>query len=412
VLPVVIVRDLRLDLIRGLALWLIFLDHIPSNVVSWITIRNYGFSDAAEIFVFISGYANTYFHGEVARQHGLAAAAVPVLKRAWQLYAAQILLFAIYVGVVGYIGGGHRHYADETNIAYFLQQPDVLMLQALLLKFKPVDLDPLPLYFVLMLVFPVILWLLGRLPIAILASSVVLYVVARALDWNLPAYPSGGWYFNPFAWQLLFVFGGWCAIGGGDSIGWFVRSRVAMILAGLYLLFSFVIVMSWNFPHLAALVPQWLGGALYPIDKANLDPLRVLHFLALAIVAVRLVPKDWPWLSARVLRPIILCGQHSLEVFALGVLLSFVGHFATLELSNNVAMQVLVSVGGVTTMVAMAAALSWCNSVEVPVRFVSRLSGVRRTEGRDPRQMTAQLPESAMASSPLHHLQDGNPCPP
>jgi hypothetical protein len=77
-------------------------------------------------------------------------------------------------------------------IAYFLPQPDVLMLQALLLKFKPVDLDPLPLYFVLMLVFPVILWLLGRLPIAILTSSVVLYVVARPLDWNLPAYPSGG----------------------------------------------------------------------------------------------------------------------------------------------------------------------------------------------------------------------------
>jgi hypothetical protein len=179
VLPVVIVRDLRLDLIRGLALWLIFLDHIPSNIVSWITIRNYGFSDAAEIFVFISGYANTYFHGEVARQHGLAAAAVPVLKRAWQLYAVQILLFAIYVGVVGYLGGGRRYYADETNIAYFLQHPDVLMLQALLLKFKPVNLDPLPLYFVLMLVFPVILWLLGRLPIAILTSSVVLYVLAK-----------------------------------------------------------------------------------------------------------------------------------------------------------------------------------------------------------------------------------------
>jgi hypothetical protein len=383
VLPVIIVRDLRLDLIRGLSLWLIFLDHIPSNVVSWITIRNYGFSDAAEIFVFISGYANTYFHGQVARQHGLAAAAVPVLKRAWQLYAAQILLFAIYVGVVGYLAGGRPQYADETNIAHFLQQPDVLMLQVLLLKFKPVDLDPLPLYFLLMLTFPVTLWLLGRLPMATLVSSAVLYVVARALDWDLPAYPSGGWYFNPFAWQLLFVFGAWCAIGGEDSIGWFVRSRVVMILAGLYLLFSFVIVMSWNFLWLAHLVPQWLGGVLYPIDKTNLDPLRILHFLALAIFAVRLVPRDWRWLGARVLRPIILCGQHSLEVFALGVLLSFVGHFATLELSSNVAMQVLVSVGGVATMVAMAAALSWCNSVEVPVQFASRLPGGHNTEVRE-----------------------------
>jgi OpgC protein len=77
---------------------------------------------------------------------------------------AQDSVSAIYVGVVGYLGGGRRHYADETNIAYFLQQPDVLMLQALLLKTKPVDLDPLPLYFLLMLVFPVLLWASGPSP--------------------------------------------------------------------------------------------------------------------------------------------------------------------------------------------------------------------------------------------------------
>ncbi len=53
-LPLSSERDLRLDLFRGVALWLIFLDHIPQNVVNWFTIRNYGFSDATEIFIFIS----------------------------------------------------------------------------------------------------------------------------------------------------------------------------------------------------------------------------------------------------------------------------------------------------------------------------------------------------------------------
>ena len=48
------VRDLRLDLFRGLALWFIFIDHVPDNIVSWLTVRNYGFSDATEIFVYIS----------------------------------------------------------------------------------------------------------------------------------------------------------------------------------------------------------------------------------------------------------------------------------------------------------------------------------------------------------------------
>ena len=49
-------RDYRLDLLRGFANWAIYLDHIPNNAVNWVTQRNYGFSDAADLFVFISGY--------------------------------------------------------------------------------------------------------------------------------------------------------------------------------------------------------------------------------------------------------------------------------------------------------------------------------------------------------------------
>src|SRR5450759_3054411 len=79
-------RDLRLDLFRGIALWLIFLDHIPSNAVSWITIRNYGFSDATEIFVFISGYTAAFVYGRAMREHGFIVAGARVLKRAWQIY--------------------------------------------------------------------------------------------------------------------------------------------------------------------------------------------------------------------------------------------------------------------------------------------------------------------------------------
>src|SRR6202167_5053596 len=82
-------RDLRLDLFRGLALWLIFLDHIPSNIMSWMTIRNYGFSDATEIFVFISGYTAAFVYGRAMR-NGFVVAAARILKRAWQIYVAHI----------------------------------------------------------------------------------------------------------------------------------------------------------------------------------------------------------------------------------------------------------------------------------------------------------------------------------
>src|SRR6266568_386022 len=366
--PVTVVRDLRLDLIRGLSLWLIFLDHIPSNIVSWLTIRNYGFSDAAEIFVFVSGYANAYFYGQVVRQGEFFRAAIPIWRRAWQLYAAQILLFVLYVGLVVVIAGDRQHFFDQTNIARFLEQPGTMMLQVLLLTYKPLDLDPLPMYFVFLAVFPPVLWLLTRWPKLTLAASVLLYFTARRFDWDLPAYPDGGWYFNPFAWQLLFVLGAWCAL---DTDGWLdrlLRSRAVMAIAGLYLLFSFLFVMTWHIEPLAFLVPKWFGAVIYPVDKGSLDQVRLWHFLALAVIAVHFVPRDAKWLRLPAFRPMILCGQHSLEIFALGVLLSFVGHFATLEISGSIWMQLLVSALGILAMVTMAAISSWGDSVSTPIK--------------------------------------------
>ena len=109
--PVSTERDLRLDLFRGLALWLIFLDHIPSNAVSWITIRNYGFSDATEIFVFISGYTAAFVYGRAMREHGFIVAGARVLKRAWQIYVAHVFLFAIYLAEIAYVAHSLRQSA-------------------------------------------------------------------------------------------------------------------------------------------------------------------------------------------------------------------------------------------------------------------------------------------------------------
>src|SRR5437588_12125852 len=88
-------RDLRLDLFRGIALWLIFLDHIPSNIVSWVTIRNYGFSDAAEMFVFISGYTAAFVYGRAMRERGFLVAGARILKRAWQVYVPHVFPFVV-----------------------------------------------------------------------------------------------------------------------------------------------------------------------------------------------------------------------------------------------------------------------------------------------------------------------------
>src|SRR5260221_2831372 len=90
-------RDLRLDFFRGIALWLIFLDHIPSNVVAWGTIRNYGFSDATEIFVFVSGYTAAFVYGKEMRERGFMIAGAHILRRGLANYIAPRFLFSVYL---------------------------------------------------------------------------------------------------------------------------------------------------------------------------------------------------------------------------------------------------------------------------------------------------------------------------
>jgi hypothetical protein len=364
--PAVTERDLRLDLFRGLALWLIFLDHIPSNAVSWVTIRNYGFSDATEIFVFISGFTAAFVYGRAMREHGFVVAGARVMKRAWQIYIAHIFLFAIYLAEIGYVTQTFENplYTEEMGILSFLQHPDVTVLQAMLLKFKPVNMDVLPLYIVLLAGFTPVIWLLLRAPNIALSASALLYALMWQFQWNIPAYPDGYWYFNPFAWQLLFVFGGWCALGGAQRLSQWINSRTVLIVAIAYLLFAFSIAMTWHIPKLAALVPRWLADNIYPIDKTNLDVLRIAHFLSLAVIVLWIVPRGAPWLKSPVFWPAIICGQHSLETFCIGVFLSFAGHFIFTEISDRLPMQIVVSAAGIGIMVGAAWLLSWYKRVE------------------------------------------------
>jgi len=364
--PAATERDLRLDLFRGIALWLIFLDHIPENIVNWITIRNYGFSDATEIFIFISGYTAAFVYGRAMRERGFLVAGARILRRAWQIYVAHIFLFTIFMAEIAYVAATFDNplYAEEMNILDFLKQPDVTIFQALLLKFKPVNMDVLPLYIVLLLLFPPALALLLWQPAFALAGSALLYVLTWNFAWNLPAYPNGVWFFNPFAWQLLFVFGAWCALGGARRLKPVLHSRSVLVVAIAYLVFAFVITLTWYIEPLGRLVPNWLSEWMYPIDKTNLDVLRFAHFLALAAVTVRFVPRDWPGLKSPILQPAIRCGQHSLEIFCLGVFLAFAGQFIISEYSGGPLIQVAISITGILIMIATASLISWYKVIE------------------------------------------------
>jgi hypothetical protein len=208
------------------------------------------------------------------------------------------------------------------------------------------------------------LWLLLRKPDLALAGSALLYGLTWNFDWNLPAYPNGVWFFNPFAWQLLFVFGAWCALGGARRLAPMLRSRITLVVAVAYLLFAFAITLTWYVEPLGRFVPGWLSDWMYPIDKTNLDVLRFAHFLAIAAVTVRFVPRDWPLLKSPLLSPAISCGQHSLEIFCLSVFLAFAGQFIISEYSGGPLVQVVISLTGITIMVATANLISWYKVIE------------------------------------------------
>ncbi|MBR1238457.1 OpgC domain-containing protein [Bradyrhizobium sp. AUGA SZCCT0177] len=360
-LPAAGERELRLDLFRGLALWLIFIDHLPANILTWFTIRNYGFSDATEIFIFISGYTAAFVYGRAMLESGFVIATARIMRRVWQIYVAHVFLFTIFLAEISYVATNFNNplYSEEMGIMDFLKQPDVTIIQALLLRFRPVNMDVLPLYIVLMLFLPLILWLMKWRPDVSLALSVALYAATWHFDLYLSAYPNGFWAFNPFAWQLLFVFGAWCALGGAERMSAILSSRITMWICIAYLLAAFFVTLTWHIPQLSRFMPKLIEQWMYPITKTDLDVLRFAHFLALAALTVRFLHKDWPGLKSPWLRPLILCGQHSLEIFCLGVFLAFAGHFVLAEISGGAGLHFLISVVGVLIMSGMAWVISW-----------------------------------------------------
>jgi hypothetical protein len=357
-------RDLRLDFFRGLALFFIYIDHIPGDLLSYFTLHSLAFCDAAEVFIFISGFAAALVYGRALDRRGPLMASAQIYRRVWQLYVAHVFIFVIFVAEVSYTVSAVNNpmYTEELRVGDFLEQPHIAIIQVLLLRFQPTFLDILPLYIVLLGIFPVILMALSRSPWMVLAASAGLYGVTQWRDWSIPAYPADEtWYFNPLAWQFLFVI--------GAAFGYAKEHRQALLPSSRWLIplsvtvtaVAAVINLSWVVHSLLEPVPALFLKSLWQlgVDKSNLAPLRLFNFLVLAIAVVHLVPMEARFLQWRALRPIILCGQHSLQIFCLSVLLSVTSHFVLAELWGGVLGQLVVNVGGMGTMIAAASLLDW-----------------------------------------------------
>ena len=357
--------DLRLCLLLGIAAWFLFLDHVPHNAVSLLTMRNFGFSGATDLFVFVGGYTAAILYGKMMLERGFVVTATRIFKRLCQLYVAYVVLFVIYIDLIGYVARKSRasELIGEFNVTGIVDHTIRTLIHGLLLQAKPLNLDVLQLFIVLTAFFPVVLFGMMRRPNLTMVASLGLYVTARHLDWNLSSFPDGRWYFNPFCWQLLFVLGAWLASIGAKqmrSIRALQDFPVLRVAAWLYLIFALVVTVAGRSPRIAGLVPDPLLDALLPNDKENLAPYRVLHFLALAFLFTYVVPRNWRADSRwPALQPVIKCGEEWLAVFCAGVFLSFAAHLVLITGPDSLAMHVLVRLAGVSIMTGVAYYVSW-----------------------------------------------------
>jgi hypothetical protein len=354
-------RDLRLDLARGIANWFIFLDHIPHNVVNLLTLRNYGFSGATDVFVFVGGYTAAVMYGQMMLERGFVVSATRILRRVAQLYAAYIVLFVIYIEAISSVAAQYAttDIINEYNLSGIVGDPTLTLLRGLLLQTKPLHLDSLQLFIALLAIFPLALWCLLRRPHLTIAGSFAFYLAARWFEWSIPTFPDGSWYFNPFCWQLLFVMGAWFALNRRGLMRLMTDMPLLRLAALAYLLIALEMTTVGQAGALDGLIPDFLLNSFAPSDKENLALYRVFHLLALALLFTYWVPRDWSPLRSRVLQPLIKCGEEWVPVFCVGVFLSFAGHFILITSHNSLALQILVSLAGIAIMTMVAYYISW-----------------------------------------------------
>jgi hypothetical protein len=356
-------RDHRIDFFRGLALIFIFWDHVPANPFAQLTLRNFGFSDAAEVFVFLAGYAAVLAYGRVAQRDGYVVACVRILRRTWVLYVAHIFLLTLLMGIV-FVANNHvetRDMVREMGLEYFVGNPQQALADELLLRFKPNLTDPLPLYILLMGALPIILPIMLRNTALAIGLSIALYMMVPLLGWNLRAYEGGGyWYFNPVAWQLIFVLGGAFALHTQRELTAKPSARPLwqqplFLMAATYLLMAGVITVLWKFPDVHdALLPSALTQLIYPISKTDLSPVRLLHFLALVYVVAKVLPTSVTWLDNWPVQQTCRMGLYSLEIFCLGVLLAPLADMANALADDVWQMRVITALLGLGLMLLLS----------------------------------------------------------
>jgi hypothetical protein len=361
--------DPRIDFFRGLSLIFIFINHIPDNAFSYLTSRAYSLFDSAEVFMFLAGYSLALSYYNLVPQ-GIQAFGRKALRRARAILTYHLLLL-VFVLTAAYaiteaagIKTGYEVFLEKVQ-----DDPWGVLLASPLLAFQAPLLDILPMYIVVILLAPYLVWLRVRSEVALLVASGLLWMFASRF---LPSIPTiiydVSWNFNPLCWQFLLAIGlafGWRTRSGAAPVATGEARRVIDACCASFVVFSAIVLMAIAFNTIDATAANRLRSMYFSLNKQCLDIWRLAGLLASAYLISGRLSKDAAWLKVSVSRWVCAAGAASLPIFSLTVVLSFAGKFLVPQLGGGIQADAIVTGTGVVIILAVAMALSkgWPDAV-------------------------------------------------
>ncbi|HKT18486.1 MAG TPA: OpgC domain-containing protein [Stellaceae bacterium] len=363
-------RDPRLDFFRGAAMFIIYIAHCRGNFLWDYIPARYGISDAANMFVFISGMTAAIAFGGTFNRQGWIVGTARIAYRCLQLYAAQIGMFCAIAAVVviGTHAFGDTNYIVEAQLQRFFADPADALVGLVTLTYVPHYLDILPLYIAALAMVPIAV-ALERIDFRLaIAASIALYLAANYFKLDLPANADDQpvWYFNPFAWQLIFFTGfafrrGWIKVSLDSKV--LLWGSIAILLAGLAISLPSV------FERVAAIdgLRRWVDDHS---NKTFMDPMQYAHFLASVYVVLVLLKGREEILLSTPLKPFVKCGQQALSIFTSGMVLSYVGGMVFDHAGTGAVAQLLVTGLSFSVLFAIAYGVAWFKAAPWKRRLV------------------------------------------
>jgi len=310
-------RDLRIDFCRGLALYMILVDHVIDDPISKFTLQNFGFSDAAEAFIFLSGLSCGIVYFRVLSRGGWARLTAAIGRRASLIYVYYVLASIAVIFILTIAEGAIKN-ADVSQSFVVLRETPISAIWSTVLLTSPPDLPGiLVIYLVLTaVVIPLFLWGAGTSAVLTLVASGLVWAISQIYP-NLLPHLADHSYFNPLAWQFLFCIGMFVGLRCNLAIP---RPATTQVSKGLVTAAWAFVIFALLYRYRSLLHLGWLPTITN--DKDHLSAVRLLHFLSIAFLFSTYIRSDNSILSWWPATVLIRTGQCSLEVFSMGAVLS------------------------------------------------------------------------------------------